>query len=51
MKITIMKQKFMNVEEEAAQDKEDKATAMKEYIAMVVITLISYYVYYMLWLG
>lgn len=53
MKVTMLKQNVQfDQEEEVVNSKdEDKATVMKEYIAMVVITMISYYVYYTLWLA
>lgn len=45
------KQNFINTKEEDESNDQDKATVMKEYIAMVVITMISYYVYYSFWLA
>lgn len=44
------KQNVLEEEESENSKDEDKATVMKEYIAMVVITMICYYVYYTLWL-
>lgn len=53
MKVTMTKQNVQFDQEEEVENSkdEDKATVMKEYIAMVVITMISYYVYYTLWLA
>lgn len=50
MKVTMTKQNFTTIENDEEEKEQDKATVMKDYIAMVVLTMISYYVYYTFWL-
>lgn len=49
MKVTMINRNFLDNDDEEPKP-QDKASEMMEYIAMVVISLICYCVYYTFWL-